>query len=110
MSKMRAFQISRRNGPLELVERPIPEAQAGTVRIKVEACGICHTDWAVVQGLLPGVQFPRVPGHEVVGTIDALGPGVTGWSIGERVGVGYNGGYDGTCDPCRRGEFFACVA
>src|SRR5258706_12424026 len=107
---MRAFQFSRRNGPLELVERPIPEAPAGTVRIKVEACGVCHTDSAVKQGLLPGVQYPRVPGHEVAGTIDALGPGVTAWSIGQRVGVGYSGGYDGTCDACRPGELFGCVA
>jgi D-arabinose 1-dehydrogenase-like Zn-dependent alcohol dehydrogenase len=110
MAKMRAFQVSRPNGTLELVERPIPEPRAGTVRIKVEACGVCHTDWAVVQGYIPGVQFPRVPGHEVAGTIDALGPGVTAWSIGQRVGVGFNGGYDGTCDACLRGEFFGCVA
>src|SRR5262249_14684966 len=97
-------------GPVELVERPSPAGRAGPVRIKVEACGVCPTDAVVMQGLIPGMQYPRVPGHEVAGIIDALGPGVTGWSIGERVGVGYNGGYDSTCDPCRRGEFFACVA
>jgi D-arabinose 1-dehydrogenase-like Zn-dependent alcohol dehydrogenase len=110
MAKMRAVQVSRRNGPLEMVEREIPQPRAGTVRIKVEACGICHTDVAVVAGLLPGIQYPRVPGHEVAGVIDALGPGVAGWSVGQRVGVGYHGGYDGTCEPCRRGQFFACTS
>jgi D-arabinose 1-dehydrogenase-like Zn-dependent alcohol dehydrogenase len=109
MAKMRVVQISRRNGPLEMVEREIPQPRAGTVRIKVEACGICHTDTAIVAGLLPGIQYPRVPGHEVAGVIDALGPGVAGWSTGQRVGVGYNGGYDGTCEPCRRGDFVACT-
>jgi D-arabinose 1-dehydrogenase-like Zn-dependent alcohol dehydrogenase len=110
MAKMRAVQVSRRNGPLEMVEREIPQPPAGTIRIKVEACGICHTDSVVVAGLLPGIQYPRVPGHEVAGVADALGVGVTGWKVGQRVGVGYNGGYDGTCEPCRRGEFVACTA
>lgn len=110
MAKMRAVQVSRPNGPLEMVEREIPQPPAGAVRIKVEACGICHTDVVVVAGLLPGIQFPRVPGHEVAGVIDALGAGVTRWSVGQRVGVGYNGGYDGTCEACRRGQFLACVA
>lgn len=110
MSTMRAFQVSRPNGPLELVERPIPEPTPGTVRIRVEACGVCHSDAAIVRGVIPGTQFPRIPGHEVVGIIDALGPGVAGWSLGARVGVGYGGGYDGTCEPCRRGDFFACLS
>jgi D-arabinose 1-dehydrogenase-like Zn-dependent alcohol dehydrogenase len=96
--------VSRPNGELELIERAVPEPGPREVRIKVEACGVCHTDWAVVQGYIPGVQYPRVPGHEVIGTIDALGSGVTDWADGQRVGVGYNGGYDGTCDACRRGD------
>ncbi len=108
MAKMRAVQVSRRNGPLELVEREIPEPRAGTVRVKVEACGICHSDAAVVQGLLPGIEYPRIPGHEVAGVIDAIGPGVVGWSSGQRVGVGWHGGYDGSCAACRRGDFFGC--
>lgn len=110
MGKMRAVQVSRRNGPLEMVEREIPPPRPGTVRLKVEACGICHTDAVIVAGLIPGIQYPRVPGHEVAGVIDALGPGVVGWSVGQRVGVGYHGGYDGTCEPCRRGNFLACTS
>ena len=86
-----------------------PEPGPGTVRIKVQACGVCHSDSITKEGLFPGIQYPRVPGHEVAGVIDAVGPGVAGWEPGERVGVGWNGGYCGYCDPCRRGEFFACV-
>ena len=110
MSKMRAVQVSRPKGPLEIVEREIPEAAAGSVRIKVQACGVCHSDVITKDGLFPGIQYPRVPGHEVVGVIDAVGPGVVGWETGQRVGVGWNGGYCGHCDPCRRGNFFACVS
>jgi D-arabinose 1-dehydrogenase-like Zn-dependent alcohol dehydrogenase len=106
---MRAVQVSRPNAPLEIVERDIPQPRAGTVRIKVQSCGICHSDSVIVQGVLPGIEYPRVPGHEVAGVIDAVGPGVTAWKAGERVGVGWQGGYDGTCDACRRGQFFACV-
>src|SRR6202034_3811085 len=98
------------NGPLEIVERPIPEPGAGSVRIKVQACGICHSDSVVKEGLFSGIPYPRVPGHEVAGVIDAVGAGVTGWQPGQRVGVGWNGGYCGHCDPCRRGNFFACVS
>jgi D-arabinose 1-dehydrogenase-like Zn-dependent alcohol dehydrogenase len=108
MSKMRVVQVSRPNGPFELVEREIPEPGAGAARIKVQACGICHSDSVTKDGLIPGIQYPRVPGHEVVGVIDALGPNVAGWKIGQRVGVGWNGGYCGYCDPCRRGQFFGC--
>jgi D-arabinose 1-dehydrogenase-like Zn-dependent alcohol dehydrogenase len=108
MSKMRAVQVSRPNGPFELVEREIPEPGAGAARIKVQACGICHSDSVTKEGLIPGIQYPRVPGHEVVGVIDALGPGVSGWKVGQRVGVGWNGGYCGYCDPCRRGQFYGC--
>ena len=80
------------------------------VRVKVEACGVCHSDSAIVQGAIPGTRFPRVPGHEIVGVIDACGPGVSPWKTGERVGVGYSGGYDGTCEACQRGDFFACAS
>ena len=109
MAKMRVAQVSRPKGPLELVERPVPEPGPGTVRIKVQACGICHSDSMTKDGLMPGIQYPRVPGHEVAGVIDAVGPGVPGWKPGQRVGVGWNGGYCGHCDHCRRGDFFACV-
>src|SRR5215471_1232237 len=109
MAKMRVVQVGRPKGPFEIVERQIPEPGAGTVRIKVLACGICHSDSITKEGLFPGIQYPRVPGHEVAGVIDAVGPGVTGWEPGQKVGVGWNGGYCGYCDPCRRGEFFACV-
>jgi D-arabinose 1-dehydrogenase-like Zn-dependent alcohol dehydrogenase len=106
---MRVAQVSRPKRPFEIVERPIPEPGPGTVRIKVQACGICHSDSIVKEGLFPNIPYPRVPGHEVAGVIDAVGPGVPGWRPGQKVGVGWNGGYCGYCDPCRRGEFFACV-
>lgn len=109
MSKMRVIQISQPNGPFELGERDIPAPGAGSVRIKVDACGICHSDSLTKEGTYPGIQFPRVPGHEVAGVIDAIGTGVVGWTEGQRVGVGWHGGYCGHCDPCRRGDFFACV-
>ena len=109
MATMRVAQVSRPKGPFEIVERPIPEPGPGTVRIKVRACGICHSDSIVKEGLFPNIPYPRVPGHEVAGVIDAVGPGVPGWEKGQKVGVGWNGGYCGYCDFCRRGEFFACV-
>ncbi len=108
MAKMRAAQISRPKGPFEIVEREIPAPRAGTVRIKVQACGVCHSDVLTKEGLMPGIQYPRVPGHEVIGLVDAIGAGVIGWTPGERVGVGWNGGYCSHCDNCRRGDFFAC--
>jgi D-arabinose 1-dehydrogenase-like Zn-dependent alcohol dehydrogenase len=108
MPKMRAVQIPRAKGPFEIVERDIPEPEAGMVRIKVQACGVCHSDVLTKEGIFPWIQYPRVPGHEVVGTVDAVGPGVPRWKVGEPVGVGWNGGYCGYCDSCRRGEFFAC--
>lgn len=108
MVSMRVAQVSRPTGPFEIVERPVPEPGPGTVRIKVLACGVCHSDSLVKEGAIPGMQFPRVPGHEVAGVIDRIGAGVAGWEPGERVGVGWNGGYCGYCDHCRRGEFFAC--
>jgi len=108
MATMRVAQISGAGRPFEIVERPIPEPSPGTVRIKVVACGICHSDSLVKEGLWPGIQYPRVPGHEVSGVIDAIGAGVTGWAPGQRVGVGWHGGYCGRCDSCRRGDLFAC--
>jgi D-arabinose 1-dehydrogenase-like Zn-dependent alcohol dehydrogenase len=106
---MRVVQISQPGGPLEIVERPIPEPGRGSVRIRVEACGICHSDALTKDGHYPGIQYPRVPGHEVAGVIDAVGADTPDWQPGQRVGVGWNGGYCGHCDYCRRGEFFACV-
>ena len=107
---MRAVQVPRPSGPLEVVERPIPDPGAGWVRIKVQACGVCHSDSLVKEGGgWPGATYPRVPGHEVAGVVDAVGPGVARLSAGDRVGVGWHGGYCGHCDPCRRGDFFACV-
>ena len=108
MAKMRVVQVARPKGPLEIVEREIPEPDAGMVRIKVQACGVCHSDMLTKDGIIPGIQYPRVPGHEVVGLIDAVGPGVPRWTPGLQVGVGWNGGYCGYCDSCRRGNFFAC--
>src|SRR3982751_4095935 len=108
MSRMRVVQVSRPNGPFELVEREIPEPGDGRVRVKVEACGICHSDSFTKEGLWPGIEYPRVPGHEVAGIIDAVGTGVAGWTTGQRVGVGWHGGHCGYCEPCRRGDFFAC--
>jgi D-arabinose 1-dehydrogenase-like Zn-dependent alcohol dehydrogenase len=110
MAKMRAMQVQGPNGPFELSEREVPEPAPGSVRIRVSACGICHSDSLVKEGGWPGIQYPRVPGHEVAGTIDALGSGVVGWQPGDPVGVGWNGGYCGHCEQCRRGNFFACAA
>src|ERR1700741_2639237 len=109
MAMMRVAQVTRPGGPFEIVERPIPEPGAGQVRIKVAACGVCHSDSFTKEGLFPGIQYPRVPGHEVAGVIDAVGAGVAGWKPGQRVGVGWKGGYCGEFDHCRRGNFFACV-
>jgi D-arabinose 1-dehydrogenase-like Zn-dependent alcohol dehydrogenase len=109
MPTMRAVQVSRPGGPLELVERPIPEPGTGSVRIKVLACGICHSDSITKEGLFPGIQYPRVPGHEVIGMIEAVGEGVPSrWATGQKVGVGWHAWHCGYCDPCRRGDFFAC--
>ncbi len=105
---MRVVQVAAANGPLELVERPIPQPGPGAVLIRVEAYGICHSDSLVKEGTWPGLQFPRVPGHEVAGRVEALGPGVTGWRIGQRVGVGWYGGHCGNCPSCRRGDFITC--
>jgi D-arabinose 1-dehydrogenase-like Zn-dependent alcohol dehydrogenase len=108
-TKMKAAQISKAGGDFELVERDIPEPRLGQVRVKVEACGICHSDVLVKDGLWPGIQYPRVPGHEIAGRIDAVGNGVEQWTKGQRVGVGWHGGHCFVCDPCRRGDFAMCV-
>ena len=108
MSKMRAAQITRPGGPFEIVERDTPQPGAGMVRLKVQACGICHSDSVIKEGHRPGLQYPRVPGHEVVGIVDAVGAGVSQWKTGQRVGVGWHGGHCGHCDACRNGHFFAC--
>ena len=105
---MKAVQISKPGGSFEVVERPIPQPARGQVRIKVEACGICHSDAQVKEGLWPGIQYPRVPGHEIAGRIDAVGPDVNNWNPGQRVGVGWHGGHCFTCEPCRRGDFILC--
>ncbi len=106
----RVVQVPAPRAPFELVMRPIPDPAAGQVRIRVQACGICHSDSLVKEGFpWPGLSYPRVPGHEVVGVIDALGEGVTGWRVGQRVGVGWYGGHDGVCEACRRGDFTMCA-
>jgi D-arabinose 1-dehydrogenase-like Zn-dependent alcohol dehydrogenase len=105
---MTVAQISKPGGDFELVEREKPDPDAGHVRIKVQACGVCHSDLFTKDGLWPGIQYPRAPGHEVVGVIDELGDGVSAWKIGQRVGVGWHGGHDGTCTACRRGDFRNC--
>jgi D-arabinose 1-dehydrogenase-like Zn-dependent alcohol dehydrogenase len=109
MSKtMRVVQIPRAGGSFEVVKREIPDPEPGWVRIKVDACGVCHSDSLVKEGLWPGIQYPRVPGHEVIGVVDDVGEQVKPWKRGQRVGVGWHGGNCGYCDHCRRGEFFAC--
>src|ERR1035437_1102798 len=108
MSKMKAVQVGKPGGNFELVERAIPEPARNQVRIKVEACGICHSDALVKEGHWPGIQYPRIPGHEIAGRIDAVGADVANWKPGQRVGVGWHGGHCFTCDPCRRGDFINC--
>ncbi len=109
MAKMKAVQVPRAGADFEIVEREIPEPDPGHVRIRVQACGICHSDVVTKDGLFPGISYPRVPGHEVVGVIDEVGAGVKDWKKGERVGVGWHGGQDGTCPACRRGDFVNCA-
>jgi D-arabinose 1-dehydrogenase-like Zn-dependent alcohol dehydrogenase len=105
---MRVAQIPKAGADFQLVDREIPQPGAGEVRIKVQACGVCHSDVFTKEGLWPGIQYPRVPGHEVAGIIDELGAGVSGWKQGQRAGVGWHGGHDGTCLQCRRGDFGNC--
>src|SRR5260370_31200647 len=108
MAPMKAAQVPKPGADFEIVEREIPKPGAGEVRIKVQACGICHSDVFTKEGQWPGIQYPRVPGHEVAGIIDEPGDGVSGWNKGQRVGVGWHGGHDGTCRACRRGDLRNC--
>jgi len=105
---MKVAVIPKPGADFQIVEREVPEPGAGEVRIKVQACGVCHSDLFTKEGAWPGIQYPRVPGHEVAGVIDELGAGVTEWKKGQRVGVGWHGGQDGTCLACRRGDFRNC--
>ncbi len=108
MATMKAVQVTKAGGDFELVERPIPEPERNQVRVKVEACGVCHSDVMVKDGLFPGLTYPRIPGHEIAGRIDRVGADVKIWKVGQRVGVGWHGGHCFTCDPCRRGDFILC--
>ena len=108
MARMRVVQVAFANGPFELVERLLPEPGTRQVRIRVQACGVCHSDMFTKVGAWPGIAYPRVPGHEIVGVIDAVGSDVPEWKPGIRVGVGWHGGHCGHCKPCRRGDFISC--
>jgi D-arabinose 1-dehydrogenase-like Zn-dependent alcohol dehydrogenase len=108
MTQMKAAQVPNPGADFQIVEREIPKPDAGHVRIKVQACGVCHSDVLTKEGLWPGIQYPRVPGHEVAGIVDEVGAGVSEWKKGQRVGVGWHGGHDNTCRECRRGDFRNC--
>jgi D-arabinose 1-dehydrogenase-like Zn-dependent alcohol dehydrogenase len=108
MRKMKAVEVKQAGAPLELVERDVPEPGEGHVLIRIQACGICHSDVMTKEGLWPGMKFPRVPGHEIAGVIDSVGKGVEGWEVGQRVGVGWHGGHCGKCEHCRQGDFVLC--
>ena len=103
----RYAQVASKGGPIELVTREVPDPKATEVRVRVQACGICHSDSVTKEGLFP-ITYPRVPGHEVVGRVDAIGPEVDKWAVGQRIGVGFFGGEDGVCEACRRGDFVNC--
>ncbi len=105
---MKVAAVPKPGADFEIVERDIPKPKAGEVRIKVQACGVCHSDALTKEGAWPGIQYPRVPGHEIAGVIDELGAGVTAWTLGQRVGVGWHGGHDNTCVSCRKGDFINC--
>jgi len=109
MARMKVVQVPKPGAAFEIVEREIPEPGPGQVRVKVNACGICHSDVLTKEGLFPGIQYPRSPGHEISGRIDAVGPGVKQWKSGQRVGVGWHGGHCFVCENCRRGDFILCV-
>jgi D-arabinose 1-dehydrogenase-like Zn-dependent alcohol dehydrogenase len=108
MPKMMAVQVPKAGADFEIVEREIPQPGPGHVRIRVQSCGVCHSDLFTKEGLFPGIAYPRVPGHEVAGVIDEAGERVSEWKKGQRVGVGWHGGHDGTCLACRRGDFINC--
>jgi D-arabinose 1-dehydrogenase-like Zn-dependent alcohol dehydrogenase len=109
VAKMKVAVIPKAGAEFEVIEREIPTPGKGQVRIRVQACGVCHSDVFTKDGLWPGIAYPRVPGHEIAGVVDALGDGVSGWKAGQHVGVGWHGGHDGTCVSCRRGDFITCV-
>jgi D-arabinose 1-dehydrogenase-like Zn-dependent alcohol dehydrogenase len=106
--KARYVQVDKASAPLTLVMRDVPEPRAGEVRVRVEACGVCHSDSVTVDGLFPFVTYPRVPGHEIVGRVDSVGDGIPNWKVGQRVGIGWYGGHCRRCEPCRRGDLVAC--
>jgi D-arabinose 1-dehydrogenase-like Zn-dependent alcohol dehydrogenase len=108
VAPMKSVQVPKPGADFQVVEREIPQPGPGQVRIKVQACGVCHSDVLTKEGLWPGIEYPRVPGHEVAGLIDAVGAGITAWKVGQRVGVGWHGGHDNTCRQCRRGDFRNC--
>lgn len=108
MSEMRVAHVTSAKAALEIARREIPQPSDGFVRVKVEACGICHSDSFTKDGTWPGIRYPRVPGHEIAGIIDAVGPNISGWTVGQRVGIGWHGGHCGHCDSCRRGDFVTC--
>lgn len=108
MTKMKAVQVAEAGADFEVVDMDVPEAGPGQVRVKVEACGICHSDAFVKEGSFPGIDYPRVPGHEVVGVVDQVGEGVDLWQEGQRVGVGWHGGHCFECEACRNGDFILC--
>ena len=108
MATMRAVQVTSPNSPFQMVERPLPQPGPRRVRVKVQACGLCHSDFLTKSGMWPGIQYPRVPGHEIAGVIDAVGQDVPEWRPGQRVGVGWHGGHCGYCPSCRRGDFVTC--
>ena len=108
MKRMKVAQVAKPNASLEVVERDVPEPKTREVRIKVQACGVCHSDMFTVAGAFPGIKYPRVPGHEVVGLVDAIGAEVPDWKVGMRVGIGWHGGHCGHCSSCRRGDFITC--
>ena len=106
--KARYVQVEKAGAPLKLVTREVPEPGAGELRVRVEACGVCHSDSITVAGLFPSISYPRVPGHEIVGRVDSVGEDVPQWKAGQRVGIGWYGGHCGRCEPCRRGDLVAC--
>src|SRR5271156_4729742 len=108
MTKMIAMAVPRAGGKFDRVEREVPSPGPHEILLKIHACGVCHSDSLTVEGLMPGIEYPRVPGHEVIGAIDAIGEGVQGWSVGARAGVGWFGGSCGYCGHCRRDSAFAC--
>ncbi len=108
MATMRAVQVTKPGGTLELITKEIPEPTIGQVRVKVQACGVCHSDSLVKEGSFPGITYPRIPGHEIAGVIDKIGPNVPSWKVGQRVGIGWYGGHCGYCLSCRQGDFITC--